>query len=323
MRGPSLMESYMSIQHGIFLDPVPAYIFAALEEAMRVDDQVRKTVVYIGYEAAGGFIPYGTGFLCGTTLEDVCFNFVATAAHVFHRIPGDSIYIRANRNEGGSSVVQINKSRAIFHEKPEVDLVIVNFHFSSDIFDVMHIDVSRDSLQSFGSGWQHGIGDEVCVSGLYTSHFGRIRNIPVIRIGHIASMPEEPVQTNLGYVDGYIIELHSIAGLSGSPVFVSPFPFWWNEDRSAHQVRNNNIPIPFGMLLGHHVIESKEDEIPISEYQSSGSEEPSVLSARNTGFGVVIPLQRITEILERDDIVRVLRQVAEQYRKKSGFVPDG
>src|SRR5207244_3857075 len=64
-----------------------------------------------------------------------------------------------------------------------------------------------------------GSGDEVCVVGLYTSHFGCVRNRPIVRMGHLAAMLEEQVMTNRGHVWGYLIECHSIAGLSGSPVF--------------------------------------------------------------------------------------------------------
>jgi hypothetical protein len=66
-----------------------------------------------------------------------------------------------------------------------------------------------------------GIGDEVFAVGLFNQKWGNERNIPIMRTGIIASMPEEPL---LGEIDtpydAYLAELRSIGGLSGSPVFV-------------------------------------------------------------------------------------------------------
>jgi hypothetical protein len=50
---------------------------------------------------------------------------------------------------------------------------------------------------------------------------GRQRNIPIVRIGNVASMPHEPVATkNRGAIEAYLVEARSVGGLSGSPVLV-------------------------------------------------------------------------------------------------------
>ena len=36
-------------------------------------------------------------------------------------------------------------------------------------------------------------GDEVVITGMFFSHIGQQRNIPIVRIGNIAAMPQEPV----------------------------------------------------------------------------------------------------------------------------------
>jgi len=40
-----------------------------------------------------------------------------------------------------------------------------------------------------------GLGDETFSIGLFRSHYGQERNIPIIGIGDIAAMPEEPIKT--------------------------------------------------------------------------------------------------------------------------------
>ena len=47
------------------------------------------------------------------------------------------------------------------------------------------------------------------------------RNIPIVRIGNLASLDEEKVQTEGGPIDAYLIEARSLGGLSGSPVFLN------------------------------------------------------------------------------------------------------
>jgi len=64
-----------------------------------------------------------------------------------------------------------------------------------------------------------GLGDDVFVVGLFSRRAGQARNIPIIRVGNIVAMPEEPIKTATGLQDAYLIELLSIGGLSGSPVF--------------------------------------------------------------------------------------------------------
>jgi hypothetical protein len=52
-----------------------------------------------------------------------------------------------------------------------------------------------------------GLGDEVFVVGLFRSHYGLQRNIPIIRVGNISMLKGEPVFTDYcGYTDAYLIE---------------------------------------------------------------------------------------------------------------------
>src|SRR5260370_40507944 len=66
-----------------------------------------------------------------------------------------------------------------------------------------------------------GLGEEVAIVGLFGSHYGKSRNIPIVRIGNIAAMLEEPVFTKeYGYIEAYLIEARSIGGFRGAAVAV-------------------------------------------------------------------------------------------------------
>ena len=69
------------------------------------------------------------------------------------------------------------------------------------------------------------LGAEIAIVGFFRSHYGKNKNVPIIRAGNISALLGEPIFTKYaGYIQGYLIEARSIAGLSGSPVFVFPDP---------------------------------------------------------------------------------------------------
>ena len=235
---------------------------------MRVDEKVRKSVVFIGVETERGFSPYGTALLELIIYEDMGNPVAVTARHVLDSIPGEFASIRVNRRDGSAATIKVAKGQSITFKDKAIDLAVLPISLNSVEYDTYLI-----PLQSSAWAWQietfgePSFGDEVCVVGLYTTHYGHTRNIPVARVGHIAAMPEEKVMTDRGYVVGYLIECHSIGGLSGSPVY-------WNVPQlrvldGVIQKFDNPQYVPLGILIGYHVIESKEDEIVVPQFQQA------------------------------------------------------
>jgi hypothetical protein len=65
------------------------------------------------------------------------------------------------------------------------------------------------------------LGDELVFAGLFHPHEGKERNIPLVRIGNVAALRGESVLSRDGRpMDLYLVESHSIGGLSGAPVFI-------------------------------------------------------------------------------------------------------
>ena len=154
-----------------------------------------------------------------------------------------------------------------------------------------------------------GCGDEVFLTGLFNSHYGKQNNLPIIRIGNIASMPEEPIQTkNMGAIDAYLIEARSIGGLSGSPVFVqvggvrgytmyAGSKFYW-----------------LGLMHGHFDL----SELELDEVSSDTLMEVKV----NMGIAIVVPVSKILEVLNQDELVKGRKQQDETDRLKRAATPD-
>ena len=307
--------------------PTPVYVWEALGARMRVEEHIRKSVVFLGHEGERGFSPYGTGLLGLIRFdEDTGNTIIVSADHVIESIPGDEVSIRVNRRDGSSSVTKASKRAKVSFKDKAVDLCIFPITLDPTVYDIHAMPLEsplwEEWLRLYG---EPGQGDEVCIVGLYTTHFGHIRNIPVARIGHIAAMPEEKVMTDRGYITGYLIEVHSIAGLSGSPVY-------WNVP--AVRIRDGQIYhlhhpayIPLGVLIGYHVIETREDEIVVPQFQELPETreygEPSShrTEERRTGFAVVLPIQHIFGVFESEVMKDILRKGRDEGRKKSGYRP--
>lgn len=66
-----------------------------------------------------------------------------------------------------------------------------------------------------------GIGDETFMIGRFINHEGKQRNIPAIRFGNVAMMPVEKITSEEGLEqESFLVEVRSLPGYSGSPVFL-------------------------------------------------------------------------------------------------------
>jgi hypothetical protein len=158
----------LSIPDGmrVHLKPVWAWI-NDLGEHLRVDEKVRKSVVFLGVETANGFIPCGTGLIGLAIYEDMGNTVIITADHVVDEIPGDEISIRINRSAGGASSIKIAKTARIEFENRAIDLAVFPVMIDPTIYDIYAVPLQTAAWTSLVSTFgEPGEGDEVCVVGL-------------------------------------------------------------------------------------------------------------------------------------------------------------
>jgi hypothetical protein len=137
-------------------------------------------------------------------------------------------------------------------------------------------------------------GEDVFMTGLLVHHPGDTRMLPIIRVGNIAAFPDEPIQLRTGAERVVLVETRSIAGLSGSPVFVH-----FGDHRRSRDGKLWEMPdIPAGYIAGQNWLLG----IMHGVYTSEGNDPDGIGDATgeplNTGIGVVIPVERIHEILD-------------------------
>jgi hypothetical protein len=145
-----------------------------------------------------------------------------------------------------------------------------------------------------------GIGDEVFITGLFVTHSGTERNIPILRVGNIAAVPEEAVKTPMGAMEAYLIEARSIGGLSGSPVFVYLDPIRQGAGpKGSILVSSGEDPIGgsfflLGLIHGHYDV-----PVVLDLDGADGLRDKAV----NMGIAIVVPVTRIIETINQPERV--------------------
>jgi hypothetical protein len=269
-----------------------------------------KCVAFVG-EGIPGDVEDELGDLCATGFfvslpaespelqqnGDV-FSYFVTAKHVATDLQGRPVYFLVNKRGGGVTHLNTVVGDWWLHPTdPAVDVAVARVGFQPGV-DVQTIPSYLFCTAERLKELQIGIGDEVFITGLFSPAPGISRNMPIVRHGNIAMMSEEQIQTELGYADVYLVEARSIGGLSGSPVFARP---------------TINLPIPelqcgiknmlgvsprsylLGLMHGHWDIrESGINKSSIVHVETKGV---------NLGIGIVVPMVKILETLNRPELV--------------------
>jgi len=284
---------------------------------MQVPDQIRKCVVFLGYRLAdGGTKLAGTGFLVARPYQEglepsmgsVCpsFTYLLTAKHVLEGIQKqgiDEVLIRFNYRDGKARWVSSKIDDWQYHptESDTVDVALFNASgFSTGPVSHDHgvFPIAGFVNPTLTQREPIGIGDETFIVGLFASHHGNTKNIPIVRIGNIAAMPEEKVSTSLGGIDAYLIEARSMGGLSGSPVFVN-MGRMRTIDGELYLTKGTIYLL--GLMHGH--FDDKHQSI-------------------NMGIGIVVPASKILEVINQEAILKIENESREYHHKQDMPVMD-
>jgi hypothetical protein len=268
------------------------------------------------------FVPKATGFLVSYLQSGFRFVHLVTAEHVIAMLTakGHDIYIRVNIKGGAARHFKIDSREFYYHPQNEVeptDVAVcpIHSHVLKD-GDGATLEADTSYLPINGSeslavtdaeltANKVGLGDEIAIIGLFRTHFGKERNVPIVRMGRLAAMRGEPVWTRYaGYIDAYLAEVMSIGGLSGSPALA-----YLPENRNSRPLRL------FGLVHGHFDVQNLNEDVVLD---SDGSK-----AGIHTGLGVIIPFNKILETIEGPDLVAIRdRKVKEMRSRGEGAVAD-
>lgn len=294
-------------------------LVAAGSIPMLIPDEIFKCVVFTGYDKGGGEKHLnGTAFLCASPVEGttLLLGFHAvTARHVVERARerSEKLYFRVNLTEPGEDGSEWLETRIKdwrFHPDSRVDLAAHYIPAWTPRYDHKFLSTKGFLTNEIIQKLRIGPGDELFFPGLVTKHPGIGRNQPIVRFGNIAAMPQEKVDTNLGYSHLYLADSRSIGGMSGSPVF-SYLP----SDREYHESVNDlDVLIPMGggeffvlgMIIGHWDDHLGEETFLI---------DPDLYRERiNTGIALIAPSWQILELLNIEEFVDLRLEKLEAFQ---------
>lgn len=274
---------------------------------MRVPDEVRQCVVFIALGTGapqGGVVKInhiGTGFFVSIPSEVLPRKYhvyLVTARHVISATQGRDTWIRANTLEGSSLGYHVGAHWWYHPTDPSVDVAVIPWAPPSPPVAYKHIPVDMFLTDEHIRNLEIGVGDEVFMTGLFSHVTGSKRNLPIVRMGNIAMIPNEVVPTSVGLIEAYLVEARSIGGLSGSPVFV----------RQSVVLGESRVFL-LGLMRGHWDLppESKNDQVDAGH---------DVTGAVNMGIAIVVPAKKILEVLHRPELVDIRRKYDEEQRNK-------
>ena len=162
---------------------------------MRVSEDTRKIVLFLGWQEAGPvdeapIDPIGTGFLISGDPKRCPGLFLVTARHVAEKLPPPFV-MRVNKKGGGAGLIHIERPEDIHwchHPVDEtVDIAVAPVSFPSWV-DMTGLratglfDDAPNQLKDIDAG------DNAFVIGLFHLHHGEKKNIPVVFRGSVCCL---------------------------------------------------------------------------------------------------------------------------------------
>jgi hypothetical protein len=273
-----------------------------------------KSVVFLGYKDKDDEFRFlGSAFWVARLVVDKFdqphrLAYLVTAAHNVQKAKeesvDDSVWLRVNMKGNGPQWVASTHTNSFATSKDQnVDVAVLKIPIEGTWDNVawpLEQLVENDLLDTEHTGDRKiELGDELIFAGLFYPHEGKERNIPLVRIGNVAALRGEPVLSRDGRpMDLYLIESHSIGGLSGAPVFMDiataklSLPPTYGYMAGAYSSDSWSRFKLFGIVHGHFGIEDILEDAVVAD----GRKEKLPI---NFGISMVIPAEKISDVIKR------------------------
>jgi hypothetical protein len=274
--------------------------------------EIRHSVAFVAYRSKSGEeVIAGTCFFISRGGPELytTIGYAITARHVIDSIveAGHEPMLRLNLPDGATLVPL--QHPWFTHDDPNVDIAVTMFppndgsevgdHYALRWTMVDPVPVNARDPRDFFAG------EDVFLVGCFYQHTGTKRNVPIIRLGSIAALDEQPVEKLVGsprnprtaYVDAYLIETRSQSGLSGSPVFVAEtnrtnYRRLMTPETTDYTPLSHRPIYLLGLVAGH--FDSKQATV----------EKPAGEQAQrlNVGITLVVPYYKLFEVFQQPEV---------------------
>jgi trypsin-like peptidase len=273
-----------------------------------IDPNVLQCVFYVypSRDAAeAGKAAGGTGFLAGVPLEINSYVnqlYAVTNRHVITHC-GSEVVLRVNQANGRRDFISTRNRDWIFHPDG-LDVAVHPVVLSPD-YQYNFVGTSLFFLTpQIVRVRRIGPGDDVFMVGRFVGQDGTHGNLPTARFGHIGRMNAEPIKDGDGVEqDSFLVEMRSIPGYSGSPIFVyinptlaRPPSFMTPHMHQYNQAQHG--PWLLGIDWSHLT-----SFRPVLNSNKRDKADPPQWVEINSGMAGVIPAWRIQELLDLPELV--------------------
>jgi hypothetical protein len=274
-------------------------------------------------DAAGG-----SGFLMAVrskAMPGKSYCYAVTNKHVITQGTGNPV-VRLNCVSGPPDILDYD----IADWEPHAggaDISVVPCAVDPDIHD--HRAVSEAMLidKDIIKEWAIGPGDDVFMVSRLSMNEGKSRNAPAARFGNIAQMPipGEPIPDGASGQESFAVDMRSIPGHSGSPVFINipPWSLRPNDLDDLNKGWRQARLEQWQWLLGIDWCHLPYEAPVLDEYGKKTKQYVRL----NSGVAGVVPAWCLRELLYSDKLVEQRRMsdvVIENRRKLAETAsPDG
>lgn len=294
---------------------------------MRISDDLRKCVVYLGYRANGGsnqIRAIGTGFFIHT--GEPGGSYLVTARHVVEgpdSLGSDPFEIRFNEKNGGGKLHLVDFARWVLHPDPNVDIAVLPLE-PPDWADCVSVQQKYFASDFKLRSKDLGSGDLVYIIGVFYLLHGTDRNRPFVHCGNIALMAEdEPIpvrnwrnpgtdkQPNLVDLNGYLVQAETLPASSGSPVFARRTVWTMARDGSANEEVKVFLPGSLWLLGVWHGAWAGQPGSILAGHLSKNVTVP-------VGTGIASPATKLIEILDLEELKDQRKEAANAEKARRG-----
>ena len=221
--------------------------------------------------------------------------------------------IRVNTNDGKSRFIDLDPSDWI-KAKDGDDLCAVDISEKIDLATDQLIGLYEDMFITPLVVERHniGLGEDTFMCGLFASHHGGERNVPMARFGNIAMMASKDAPIELetqAMRPCYLVDTRSRGGFSGSPVFAYRMGQYsetnwvaYGEFRPADLLTTLATDYFWG-LLGIHCGQFW-DQVEARKVKKKKTEHDPIMAGDKlliqSGVTIVIPSHRISILLDSE-----------------------
>jgi hypothetical protein len=298
---------------------------------MRVSEEMLKSVCFVCSRRNDEYDPLGTGFFVAWPGEGWPQIYLITARHCVSQAQrrGDGrAHVLLNSKTGSPRYYAVTR-RWHYPRDRGIDLAAAQFDPAENddvcVIPKHHL-LSPERVEKYAIG----IGDELWLAGLFWPVPGVSRMRPVVRVGTIAAMPEEPITTNdsegrqIGPFAAYLAEVRSVGGLSGSPVWVHlPYgrlhdtinpphvPAW--RDSIVEEIKRQR-----SMATGDDLSNYLLGVVRLHWTESPGDDQHLLTTDNeaglvNMGIAGITPIEELRSLLSRDDVLQERKQKMTDY----------